>query len=154
MSSNLRVKTIEIKSDTTFFDTLAVADVKIISDTTIDTAKYSINYINASIITLQRGNIKISYRVLYFPFQSNYANKNKNIIRTNAGDKGYAWGYIPSHLSTLDDEALGLNKSGVISRGVSIGNNQDLVLNSIFNLQLSGKVNSEWNVLGSISDDN
>lgn len=154
MSSNLRVKTIEIKSDTTFFDTLAVADVKIISDTTIDTAKYSINYINASIITLQRGNIKISYRVLYFPFQSNYANKNKTIIRTNAGDKGYAWGYIPSHLSTLDDEALGLNKSGVISRGVSIGNNQDLVLNSIFNLQLSGKVNSEWNVLGSISDDN
>ncbi len=153
VTSNRRVKTIELKSDTTVFDTLPVADFRLLSYASFDSLSYTINAINASIMSSQRGMVTISYRVLFDPFHDHYFHKDRKAIQRFSSEKGYDYGYIPSHKNREEEES-GLSKSGVISRGISIGNNQDLVLNSIFNLQLSGKLNSEWNVLGSISDDN
>lgn len=48
----------------------------------------------------------------------------------------------------------GLNTSGSISRGVTIGNNQNAVLNSALDLQVSGKLNDNVTLRASIQDAN
>ena len=47
-----------------------------------------------------------------------------------------------------------LNYSGSFARGFSIGNRQDLVLSSDLDLQLSGKIGGEIDILAAISDQN
>jgi len=48
----------------------------------------------------------------------------------------------------------GLNYSGVLARGISFGNRQDLVLNSSFNLQLSGDLGNGIQIKAALTDEN
>ena len=48
----------------------------------------------------------------------------------------------------------GLIKNGNISRGISFGNNQDVVVNSNLNLQVSGKLSPEIDILMAATDNN
>ena len=47
-----------------------------------------------------------------------------------------------------------LDYSGSFTRGINLGNNQDLGLNANFNLQLSGKLNNDVRILAAITDEN
>ena len=48
----------------------------------------------------------------------------------------------------------GLNSSGSLSRGVTVGNNQNSVLKSELDLQISGKINDKVTLRASIQDAN
>ncbi len=51
-------------------------------------------------------------------------------------------------------ENTGLDYSGLFNRSLSLGNNQDLYLNSNFNLQLAGQIGDDIEILGAITDNN
>lgn len=59
---------------------------------------------------------------------------------------------LPTVADLLQEESI--VGTGSVSRGVSVGNNQDFVLNSALNLQLSGKLSEDIEIIASISDKN
>jgi len=48
----------------------------------------------------------------------------------------------------------GLNKTGTVTRGISVGNRQNVFVNSALNLQLEGKLSEEINIIAAITDQN
>jgi hypothetical protein len=91
------------------------------------------------------------YTVLKLPLNKSYSHKDTTIILPDFG-----LNTEPTYTTGITNEAFkpfeGLNSSGSISRGVSIGNNQDAVLNSSLNLQLSGDLGKGTAIRASITD--
>jgi hypothetical protein len=56
---------------------------------------------------------------------------------------------------TMEDVfGTGLQKSGSIFRGLQVGSNRDLTLNSGFRMQLSGKLSSDLDIVAALTDEN
>ena len=99
--------------------------------------------------------IRIQYRVINTAIFSPYRHKNVADLRSRDQDPG-----DPFRISAGDLPALPyytyseLNKRGSLSRGITFGNNQDVVVNSNLNLQLTGKLSEDLNIAAAISDNN
>ena len=162
-SSNIRIKNITLNSDTIKIDTLSLAEngfvISFADGKKVDTLLYKIDYARAEIITskeLRNKSIRITYRVLPIDFSKNYYHKDYELV-TKAGiiNKPVSFNRV-NHTSDKDDffNSNELKKNGNISRGVSVGNNQNAVMSSSLNLQLAGKISDDLSILAAISDDN
>lgn len=120
--------------------------------------QYEVNCITATIHFLDSSLIGkelfCSYKVLDIDFSKKYFNKSNQLIL----QKGKV--YTPqvlninnNWLTSYNDES-NLETNGAISRGFSIGNNQDFVLNSSLNLQLNGYLAPDIEIKANITDKN
>lgn len=93
----------------------------------------------------------VNFRVLKLPLNQRFSHKDTTLIIPDIVPNTE-----PAYQTTSNTEAFkpfeGLNSSGSISRGVSVGNNQDAVLNSSLNLQLSGDLGKGTEIRASITD--
>lgn len=92
------------------------------------------------------------YQTYALDFAKPYAHKSRDLIESPT----YRYQPAVRQLRTVADlqQDNQLMSNGSISRGVSVGNRQDLVLNSTLNLQLSGQLSEDVRVEASISDKN
>ena len=121
----------------------------------IDSSFYTINYVSAELSwdkNVALDSVLIHYQTFNFKLDDKIAHKKRNQIDKygNYPLLEYQPKKAPSLFQTMD----GLDYNGSFSRGISVGNTQDLSVNSSFNLQLSGKLSNEVEVLASITDNN
>lgn len=97
--------------------------------------------------------VKIQYRVLLFDLDAPLSRVDTSILMRTLGERLIG---VPYDLYAGGDQPLlqqGLDYNGNYTRGLSFGNNQNLVLNSQFNLQMAGNL-GDVEVLAAISDNN
>lgn len=124
----------------------------------MDSSMYSINYAKAILIRKdkQMSNvIRLSYRTFPFSFTKKIQHKQLPSSDNTSKTIIFSLNNDEKNVSPFRfDETEGLQKSGSISRSVSIGNSQDLSVSSELNMQLSGMLNNEIEIKAVITDNN
>jgi hypothetical protein len=159
-TSIYKTKTVAVK-DSIKIDSVSINpsyfSIKTKGNAIIDSSFYSINFPKALLSfkkPIDTDSIIINY--LNFPdfLTKTYKQLNENIIVKNTDNIQKL--YQLSQPNTENDAVPfdGLTTSGSISRGVTIGNNQNSVLNSELDLQITGKLNDKVSLRASIQDAN
>lgn len=102
--------------------------------------------------SLLKDTLIITYRTMPLVFTKPFYKRSVSIIEPVMRKDPFA--YDPSKDGLFNSNRNGLKTDGNISRGISAGNKQDLVVNSNLNLRLGGKIADDINITGAISDDN
>jgi hypothetical protein len=159
----LRVKTVSCIVDTVQLDSLSIVPSSVhvynADQTEIEKSQFIIDYNKAYLIlnenfSAKGENIHIKYEVFPYNFSKPYQHKEFSFLKETEESDDYNFYYNYQAFSDKETKKNSLNKNGSISRGISLGNNQNAVVNSNLNLQLSGKLNDDFEILASISDNN
>ncbi|MEI8136517.1 MAG: hypothetical protein WCH21_04235 [Bacteroidota bacterium] len=101
--------------------------------------------------------ILVSYKRFPYNFENVYFHKNPNALYADLSrpNNPFTINYnTPISKQDYLFQNDGLTKNGNISRGISFGNNQDVVVNSNLNLQVSGKLTPEIDMVLAATDNN
>lgn len=159
-NSNYKTKKVAVK-ETIQIDSVSINSnsfsIRKKDNTIIDSTYYSVDFAKATlrfIKPIETDSIFINY--LKFPefLTKTYQQLDDTIIVEN-NDSNQTL-YKLSQPNTNNDFIPfdGLTTSGSISRGVTVGNNQNSVLNSELDLQITGKLNDKVSLRASIQDAN
>ena len=159
--SNLRSRTIEITSDTVTLDTLSIVPGSFnlkLNGTKLDSTSYQLEWYAGKLIVepnLIGSFAEAHYRVFPSLYSEKTFNKDPSLIRViqNIPQDPFSYTVRPSTSSQLF-ELGSLSRSGSISRGITIGNNQDLGVSSSLNLNLSGQITPKVGIRAAITDNN
>jgi len=156
--SNRSVRQFTIEADTITLDTLSLVWGSV-SVNGMEEADYTVDYLNSQLVIkkaeLQGKTITVFFRT--YPYKLNKETKNKStaIIEKRLYEPINPFSVLEP-TSSFDElfSNTNLSSSGSLSRGISIGNSQDMVVNSNLNLQLSGMLDENIEIMASITDQN
>ena len=159
-SSNYRTKKLVVR-DSIKVDTVSINSSRFILKTknnvVIDSSFYTVDFSKA-LLTFKKPVGTDSIVVDYFRYPDfitrKYFQLDDRIIVENTDNMQRLYKLSQSTLTQNFTPFDGLTTSGSISRGVTIGNNQNSVLNSELDLQISGKLSDKVSLRASIQDAN
>lgn len=161
-ANNLRAKLVVALSDTIQLDSLSIipgsVQLKKGTATLPDSGIYTVNYLNAKLIlpkSMVGDTVVVRYRVFPLLFSQTYRNKSRQMELPTA--KGQPEPLIFTIADRPPEELFdmgSLNKSGSISRGITVGNNQNVGVTSSLNLQLNGQISQKLGIRAVITDNN
>ncbi len=158
---------IYISGDTLRLDSLSIVpgsvQIKDSQNKPISLQAFNIDYAN-SLLSLNKENdegasllfstITVHYATFPYSFTQQRSHKSSTLIVPNRYNNDLPFVYYANSPSGNLLDMGGLDKSGSIARSISFGNTQDLVVNSNLNLQLSGNVGNDVNILLAATDSN
>lgn len=149
--SNLRHKSIALAADSVFIDSLSVVGGSFFIED-VSSSAYIFHHTQALLVWKQKPNtdsVHIHYRVLPLAFTKKYSHKSKNLVDSNIVSLIYRQeDYNASGFGSLD----ALDYNGSYARSISLGNNQDVALNSNFNLQVNGYILDSVKIEAALTD--
>lgn len=160
--STLRNKSIFIQNDTIKLDSIAITigSLQILdsNNVLIPLDSFKIDYFNSNIVINKRYNnqlLKFKYRTYSFDLTLHQKNRNK-IHNYNTISESKILQSQQNSTTNKNENSIweDLSKEGSITRGISIGNNSDVIVNSSLMLELSGKISENWMIKSVISDQN
>ncbi|MBN2355702.1 hypothetical protein JXO59_06285 [candidate division KSB1 bacterium] len=118
-------------------------------------AAYQINYIDGEIRFInsvpQGAKIRLIYKLFPYPIRKQYA--HRSVIQRLLGSTTETISPLKTAKSEGEiDYAAQLNKSGSITRGVTVGTDRSLKVNSSLNINVSGKVADNVEVVAALTD--
>lgn len=156
-----RTKTIAADKDTIVLDTLSIVPktfhAKIGTRVLKDSVDYQLNFASAVLIlkTKSADSITVSYEVFPILLTAERSHKNQGRMTSTPDNRVNPFLYNPTKQKSEDPFAMGgLNKSGSLSRGISFGNTRDVSVNSNLNLQISGRLTDNVDLMMVATDDN
>ena len=158
---NVKTKTFTIQSDTIQIDSISINSnyfkVYNTDNQEIDSIFYSIDFAAAKLILKSNFNnsydkIKVDYQSLPNFLTKKYTAFDQDLIVPQITDESKLYSYQAKNKNSFSKPFDGLYTSGSLSRGVTVGNNQDAVVNSNFNLQIEGKLSPKVGIRASITD--
>lgn len=159
-SSNYKTSKFAVK-DSIKIDSVSINPSKFILKTNtnqvLDSTFYEVDFAKA-VLRLKKPVETDSIIIEYLKYPDfltrKYALLSKDLIVSNPSAMNRLYQINQSNNNKTFTPFEGLNTSGSISRGVTIGNNQNSVLNSELDLQISGKLSDKVTLRASIQDAN
>lgn len=153
-------KSLAFSSDTIQFDSVSVyitAFEVVVDDKKLQEKDFYLDPIEAKLFLLngiEGKSIRLKYYRTPINFNQSLSHKSRDIIVSDTTENVDPFLYSVS-TDRPNEDLFGsskLNKQGSISRGVTVGNAQNLSLQSTLNLQLDGQIGPNLFMTGSISD--
>ena len=162
-SKNIHLKTFLVKNDTIKIDSVSITpfNFKVFnkSSAEIDTSKYDIDF-SKSLLILKKdaaellSEIKIQYTSYPTFLTKKYFTFDEKLIVPKATEQTKLYSLTTNENKLPFTPFDGLNTSGNLTRGITVGNNQNSVVNSSLDLQIAGKLSDKVTLKASILDTN
>ena len=152
-------KKIQFTNDTIVFETTSINPaffkIKDVKNNEIDAMLYQINFQKSKLIFKSNFTTSdsISIEYLKFPDFLTKTYSKYDAARVVSNEAGSLYVIKPDNVKTVKPFD-GLTTSGSITRGVTVGNNQNSTLNSNLDLQITGKISNKVSLRASIQDSN
>jgi hypothetical protein len=128
------------------------------NDKPIDSTNYKIDFEKGTLLLNKKipsstGFVAVQYLKLPSFLTKEYKIYDSSKVISNQPSSGELYA-VESNYQKKTKPLEGLNTSGSITRGVTIGNNQNSVLNSNLDLQITGKLSDKVSLRASLQDSN
>jgi hypothetical protein len=159
-SKNFRTKFLTVQKDSIQIDSVSINPFhfKILNSdkTVIDSTNYSIDFSKSLLIIDSKKYPEIEIEYFAYPdfLTKTYFKFDKRLIVENPTRNSTLYSLRTNNKNRFFKPFDGLNTSGSLSRGLTVGNNQDAVLNSTLDLQIAGKLSEKVTLRASITDTN
>ena len=159
--NSIKTKIFTITSDTIQIDSLSINPNYFkaynANNQLIDLTYFNVNFGKSTLVFKENFDksikkIKVEYQEFPQFLTKTYAAFDSNLIVPRATDESKLFSVQANNNKNILKPFDGLYTSGSLSRGVTIGNNQDAVVNSNFNLQIEGKLSKNVGIRASITD--